>query len=78
MSSRIERSRYHGLYGPTAGDRIRLGDTDLFLLIEKSYTSYGDEVLYGWGKNTRVGMMVAHRSPRDSELDSLISDVVVL
>ena len=78
MPFELDRSRYNDLYGPTAGDRIRLGDTNLVAKIEADHTSYGDEVLFGWGKNVRVGMMVAHRSPRDSELDGLIANAIII
>ena len=43
MSFEIDRKRYSQLFGPTVGDKIRLGDTDLFIEIEKDLTSYGDE-----------------------------------
>ncbi|MEE9247992.1 MAG: urease subunit alpha [Dehalococcoidia bacterium] len=78
MPFQMDRSAYHNLYGPTVGDRFRLGDTNLFAKIEKDFTSYGNEVLGGWGKNLRTGMMVTHRAPRDSELDLLITGVIVM
>ena len=77
MPFELDRSRYNTLYGPTAGDRIRLGDTNLVAKIEADHTSYGDEILFGWGKNIIVGMMVAHRSPRASELDGLIANAII-
>ena len=77
MPFELDRSCYNTLYGPTAGDRIRLGDTNLVAKIEYDHTSYGDEILFGWGKNIRVGMMVAHRSPRASELDGLIANAII-
>ena len=66
------------MYGPTAGDRVRLGDTDLFALVERDYTDYGNEILGGWGKNLRTGMMYSHRPARDSELDNVISNAIVM
>ena len=54
MASEIDRPDYAARYGPTAGDRIRLGDTNLLALIERDETSYGDEVLRGWGKTMRA------------------------
>ena len=42
MSFEIDRHRYAELFGPTEGDSIRLGDTDLFIKIEKDYTGYGN------------------------------------
>ena len=50
MAGELSRQEYAARYGPTAGDRIRLGDTNLLALIERDETSYGDEVLRGWGK----------------------------
>src|SRR5262249_34080753 len=64
--------------GPTAGDRVRLGDTNLVALIERDETSYGDEVLRGWGKTMRAGLMMSDRVAASSELDLLISNVIVL
>ena len=77
MPFELDRDRYNALYGPTTGDRIRLGDTDLVALVERDYSSYGDEVVRGWGKTLRVGMMVAHRSPGDSDLDVIVSNATV-
>ncbi|TIC80532.1 urease subunit alpha [Crenobacter intestini] len=55
MSS-ISRQQYADLFGPTTGDKIRLGDTDLYIEIEKDLRSYGDEAVYGGGKTLRDGM----------------------
>ncbi len=44
------------MFGPTTGDKVRLGDTELFAEVEKDYTSYGDEVKFGGGKVIRDGM----------------------
>ena len=60
---RSSRGEYAARYGPTAGDRIRLGDTNLLALIERDETSYGDEVLRGWGKTMRTGLMMNDRLP---------------
>ena len=56
MSFEIDRHRYAELFGPTEGDSIRLGDTDLFIKIEKDYTGYGNECKFGGGKTLRDGM----------------------
>ena len=45
----ISRQEYNNLFGPTVGDKIRLGDTDLYVEIEKDLREYGDEVVYGGG-----------------------------
>ena len=49
----ISRQEYSSLYGPTVGDKIRLGDTDLYVEKEKDLRGYGDEVIYGGGKTLR-------------------------
>ena len=46
----ISRQEYAGLFGPTTGDKIRLGDTNLFIEIEKDLRGYGEESVYGGGK----------------------------
>src|SRR5438445_190586 len=78
VAGEISRQDYAARYGPTAGDRIRLGDTNLLALIERDETSYGDEVLRGWGKTLRTGIMMNDRLPAASELDLLITNVVVI
>ena len=54
--SNIDRRHYADLYGPTTGDRIRLGDTNLVAEIESDATVYGDECKFGGGKVLRDGM----------------------
>ena len=56
MSFEIDRKRYSELFAPTTGDKIRLGDSDLFIEIERDYTGYGDECKFGGGKSLRDGM----------------------
>jgi urease subunit alpha len=53
---KISRQAYAEMYGPTVGDRVRLGDTELFIEIERDYTIYGEEVKFGGGKVIRDGM----------------------
>ncbi|MEX2480416.1 MAG: urease subunit alpha [Gammaproteobacteria bacterium] len=53
--ARLPRADYAAVYGPTTGDRVRLGDSDLFAEIEHDYTSYGDELTTGAGKTMRDG-----------------------
>jgi urease subunit alpha len=74
----ISRREYAARFGPTAGDRVRLGDTNLVARIERDETSYGDEVLRGWGKTMRTGLMMNDRLPALSELDLLITNVIVI
>ncbi|MGV6816513.1 MAG: urease subunit alpha [Thiotrichales bacterium] len=54
--AKISRQAYAEMYGPTTGDRVRLGDTELFIEVEKDHTIYGDEVKFGGGKVIRDGM----------------------
>ncbi len=53
---KISRQAYSEMYGPTVGDRVRLADTELFIEVEKDYTTYGEEVKFGGGKVIRDGM----------------------
>src|SRR5216117_4066361 len=78
VAGEISRQDYAARYGPTTGDRIRLGDTNLLALIERDESSYGDELLRGWGKTMRTGIMMSDRVPAVSELDLLITNVVVI
>ena len=54
--SKIDRRAYADMFGPTVGDRVRLGDTELWIEVEKDYTIYGEEVKFGGGKVIRDGM----------------------
>ena len=78
MAGELSRPEYAARYGPTAGDRVRLGDTDLLALIERDESSYGDEVLRGWAKTLRTGIMMSAELPAASELDLLVSNVIVM
>lgn len=53
---KISRQNYVDLYGPTVGDRVRLADTDLWIEVERDFTTYGEEVKFGGGKVIRDGM----------------------
>ena len=78
--STISGEKYAGIYGPTTGDRIRLGDTELFIEIEKDHTSYGDECKFGGGKSIRDGMgqSASATGKSDGVLDTVITNAVVL
>src|SRR5919205_2636484 len=77
MPSSMDRRDYDALYGPTAGDRVRLGDTNLFVRVERDDTLPGSEVLTGFARPVRDGMFGA-RQPGPSKLDLLVSNVLVL
>ena len=80
MSFEIDRKRYSQLFGPTVGDKIRLGDTYLFIEIEKDLTSYGDECKFGGGKSLRDGMGQNSIETRKNPLvvDLIITGVTVV
>lgn len=74
MSFKIDRHRYTELFGPTKGDKIRLGDTDLIIEIEKDYTGYGDECKFGGGKVLRDGMGQNAIETRDNPM---VADLII-
>lgn len=78
MAHEISREQYALVHGPTAGDRIRLGDTSLVLRIEADHARYGDEVVPGWGKTFRSGMMINPHRVGDSELDTVLVGATVV
>lgn len=75
----ISRQDYINLFGPTVGDKIRLGDTDLYIEIERDMRyDYGDEVVYGGGKTLRDGMALANTiTSEQGALDMVITNVTV-
>ncbi len=73
----IDRRAYAEMYGPTTGDRVRLGDTDLFIQIERDHTIYGEEVKFGGGKVIRDGMGQSQR-PSAEAADLVITNAVVM
>jgi urease subunit alpha len=72
----IDRRAYAEMYGPTTGDRVRLGDTDLVIQIERDHTIYGEEVKFGGGKVIRDGMGQSQRAG-DAAADTVITNAVV-
>jgi urease subunit alpha len=76
---RISRSRYAELFGPTTGDRVRLGDTDLWAEVEQDLLVPGDECVFGGGKTLRDGLGT-HGAVTAAEgaLDFVITNVVVI
>ena len=79
MSFRMTRNQYAQMYGPTEGDSIRLADTDLLIQVEKDYTTYGDEVVFGGGKVIRDGMGQHPLATRDDGIaDVVITNAVIL
>ena len=75
--NKITRQAYAEMFGPTVGDRVRLGDTELFIEVEKDYTCYGDEVKFGGGKVIRDGMGQSQR-PAAEVVDVVITNALIL
>src|SRR5258705_11625581 len=78
MSLHINRIKYAHLYGPTAGDKVRLGDTDLIIEVEKDYTVYGEENKFGGGKTIRDGMAQSAIARRDEGVPDLVITGVLI
>ncbi len=74
----LSRDEYARRYGPTTGDRVRLGDTDLWIRVEDDHVGFGDEPIWGYAKNFRSRMTQFDRATSESELDMLIAGVVVV
>lgn len=75
----ISRQDNNNLFGPTVGDKIRLGDTELYVEIEKDLRVYGDESVYGGGKTIRDGMGLANTMSSDEgALDLVITNVTII
>ncbi|WP_286196832.1 urease subunit alpha [Thalassotalea sp. G20_0] len=73
----MDRQTYVDMFGPTVGDKVRLGDTELFISPEKDYTVYGDEVKFGGGKVIRDGMGQSQR-PGAEVVDTVITNALIL
>src|SRR3989441_3816066 len=78
MSHRISRRHYADIYGPTTGDRIRLGDTSLVAEVEHDATVYGDECKFGGGKVLRDGMGQAAGVADERALDCVITNALII
>ena len=74
----MDRRAYADTYGPTVGDRVRLADTELFIEVERDYTTYGDEVKFGGGKVIRDGMGQSPISRADGAVDMVITNALIL
>lgn len=75
--SRISKQAYAEMYGPTVGDRVRLGDTELFIQVEADKTIYGDEVKFGGGKVIRDGMGQSQKMAKDV-VDTVITNALIV
>ena len=78
MPTPISRASYAAMYGPTTGDRMRLGDTDLILRVERDLTTYGEEVKFGGGKVIRDGMGQSQISRAGGAADTVITNALIV
>jgi len=79
MSLHINRIKYANMFGPTVGDKVRLGDTDLVIEVEKDHTIYGEENKFGGGKTIRDGMAQSATALRkDGVLDFVITGALIV
>ncbi|MFE6646822.1 urease subunit alpha [Nocardioides sp. NPDC057772] len=74
----ISRTEYAALYGPTTGDQVRLGDTDLWIEVEDDLTAGGEESVFGGGKSIRESMNQSTVPRAEGALDTVITNAVVL
>src|SRR3979411_1942725 len=78
MSYEIDRRHYADIFGPTTGDRVRLGDTSLVLEVERDHAVYGDECKFGGGKVLRDGMGEATGVSEADALDCVITNALIV
>src|SRR5215204_2573840 len=76
--TRISRSAYVHMFGPTTGDKVRLADTDLFIEVERDHTTYGEEVKFGGGKVIRDGMGQSQRTRAQGAVDTVITNALIV
>ena len=74
----IDRARYRQLFGPTAGDRVRLADTDLVVEVERDLCVGGDEAVFGGGKVIRESMGQSGRTRADGTPDLVITGALIV
>ena len=78
MPCTIPRAAYADMFGPTTGDRVRLGDTDLLIEVERDLTIYGEEVKFGGGKVIRDGMGQSQVSRAGGAMDTVLTNALIL
>ncbi|MCR6672872.1 urease subunit alpha [Devosia ginsengisoli] len=78
MPARLSRATYADMYGPTTGDLVRLADTDLFIEVEKDFTTYGEEVKFGGGKVIRDGMGQSQQTRAEGAVDTVITNALIV
>jgi urease subunit alpha len=78
MPYTMSRAAYAQMFGPTAGDKVRLADTGLIIEVERDFTTYGEEVKFGGGKVVRDGMGQSQRSRHEGAVDTVITNALIL
>src|SRR5579864_2010066 len=78
MATRLSRSVYADMFGPTTGDKVRLADTELFIEVEADRTIYGEEVKFGGGKVIRDGMGQSQVSSAGGAVDTVITNALIV
>ncbi len=79
MVLKLTKKQYSELFGATKGDKIRLGDTDLLIEVEKDLISHGDECVFGGGKTLRDGLaQTSGVTNANGALDFVVTNAVVL
>jgi urease subunit alpha len=77
MARHVGRQAYAEMFGPTTGDRVRLADTELWIAVERDYTTYGEEVKFGGGKVIRDGMGQSQRRAHEVA-DTVITNALIV
>jgi urease subunit alpha len=78
MPATLSRATYAAMFGPTTGDRVRLGDTSIIIEVERDATTYGEEVKFGGGKVIRDGMGQSQKTRAEGAVDTVITNALVL
>jgi len=78
MPYKMQRADYAAMFGPTVGDKVRLADTELFIEVEKDFTTYGNEVKFGGGKVIRDGMGQAQTARSEGAVDTVITNALIV
>jgi urease subunit alpha len=74
----MSRAAYANMFGPTVGDKVRLADTELFIEVEKDFTTHGEEVKFGGGKVIRDGMGQSQVTREGGAVDTVITNALIL
>ena len=78
MAYKFSRAAYADMFGPTTGDKVRLADTELFIEVERDFTTYGEEVKFGGGKVIRDGMGQSQATRAQGAVDTVITNALVV